>query len=55
MAGSALNWPPANFAALITDFAADGPVVITGTKSDQKYLGELDRLRDNPNVALVGR
>ena len=56
MAGSALNWPPEHFAALIERFAAGGPVVITGTKADQKYLAQLDRVKDLPEVRwLVDR
>ena len=50
MAGSALNWPPEFFATLITELAEDGPVVITGTKSDQKYLAALEPIKDNANV-----
>lgn len=55
MAGSALNWPPENFVELITQISKEMPVVITGTKMDQKYLQGIQSVRDLPNVKwLVG-
>lgn len=50
MAGSALNWPQENFVELITAMAAELPVVITGTKMDQKYLQGIASVRNLPNV-----
>lgn len=38
MGGSALNWPQESYIALIQQLAKEGPVVITGTASDQKFL-----------------
>ncbi|HMN69420.1 MAG TPA: glycosyltransferase family 9 protein, partial [Bdellovibrionales bacterium] len=38
MAGSALNWPQENYVRLIERLADETPVLITGTKADQKYL-----------------
>lgn len=56
MMGSALNWPTRNFRELIEKLSGGAPVVITGTKADGKYLGELDSLRENPRVVwLVDR
>lgn len=55
MAGSALNWPSENYRALITALAEKEPVVITGTKMDEKYLEPLKTLTDHPHVRwLVG-
>lgn len=50
MAGSALNWPIESFRALIERLAKDLPVVITGTRMDQKFLQGLESLRELPNV-----
>ena len=50
MAGSALNWPKENYLTLVESLAKDYPVLITGTKSDQKYLAGLEGLKDHPNV-----
>lgn len=50
MAGSALNWPQENFVALIERLSADTPVLITGTKADQKYLSGILKVKDLPNV-----
>ncbi len=50
MAGSALNWPPENFVALIERLSAESPVLITGTKADQKYLNGILKVKDLPNV-----
>lgn len=55
MFGSALNWPSENYRALIQRLAEMGPVVITGTKTDAKYLEPLKSLGDNVNIGwLVG-
>ena len=45
MAGSALNWPPENYARLIEELAKDGPVVVTGTAADRRYLAGLERVQ----------
>ncbi len=50
MAGSALNWPPENFVALIEKLALEMPVLITGTKSDHKYLAGVVSVKNLPNV-----
>lgn len=50
MGGSALNWPTASFRELIERFAREMPVVITGTKSDRKYLEPLESLRELKGV-----
>lgn len=50
MAGSALNWPQGNYLALIRQLAQEMPVLITGTKADQKYLTGLAGARDIPGV-----
>lgn len=50
MAGSALNWPPENYVELIRRLSLDKPVLITGTKSDQKYLAGVASVRDLPGV-----
>jgi len=50
MAGSALNWPKEYFEAIIKSLAKEMPVLITGTKMDQKYLAGLESLKDLPNV-----
>jgi heptosyltransferase I len=51
MAGSALNWPPDHYAALIRHLSAKGRVAVTGTRGD---LSILDRVRaslgDAPGV-----
>ncbi|MEZ0391220.1 MAG: glycosyltransferase family 9 protein [Pseudobdellovibrionaceae bacterium] len=41
MAGSALNWPQAHYNILIEKLINAGPVVITGTPSDDPYLTEI--------------
>lgn len=41
MAGSALNWPQSHYNILIEKLINAGPVVITGTKSDDPYLTEI--------------
>jgi ADP-heptose:LPS heptosyltransferase len=50
MAGSALNWPQDNFVELIEKLAREMPVLITGTKMDQKYLQGVMKVKDLPNV-----
>lgn len=50
MGGSALNWPADSFRELIEKLAREMPVVITGTKSDRKYLEPLRSLNGAPNV-----
>jgi ADP-heptose:LPS heptosyltransferase len=50
MGGSALNWPVDMFHELIVRLAQEMPVVITGTKSDDKYLEGLKDLRGTPGV-----
>lgn len=50
MGGSALNWPQQNFRELIARLAAETPVLITGTKADQKFLAGLESVREIPNV-----
>ncbi|MGZ3723799.1 MAG: glycosyltransferase family 9 protein, partial [Bdellovibrionales bacterium] len=55
MAGSALNWPSEYFVELIEKLALDLPVLITGTKMDNKYLQGIKSVRENPRVRwLVG-
>ena len=55
MAGSALNWPQSLYRELIETLAREAPVVITGTKADQKYLSALTPLKGTPGVHwLVG-
>ncbi|PIS10444.1 MAG: glycosyltransferase family 9 protein [Bdellovibrio sp. CG10_big_fil_rev_8_21_14_0_10_47_8] len=44
MAGSALNWPQEKYNSLIEKLVLLGPVVITGTKSDDPYLTEIKPL-----------
>lgn len=41
MWGSALNWPQAHYSILIEKLINAGPVMITGTEADMKYLGEI--------------
>lgn len=50
MGGSALNWPPEFFQELIERLSKDFPVLITGTKADQKYLNRLQAVKDLTNV-----
>ncbi len=50
MAGSALNWPQDFFNELIKKLALEGPVLITGTKMDKKYLQGVAEVKDLPNV-----
>ncbi len=50
MGGSALNWPPENFQELVERLSKDYPVLITGTKADQKYLNRLQKVKELPNV-----
>lgn len=50
MGGSALNWPPDLFCELITKLASEKPVLITGTKADQKFLNGILPVKDLPNV-----
>src|SRR5207253_1090070 len=50
MAGSALNWPAENFKILVEKLAGEMPVLITGTKADNKYLQALRPLADHPQV-----
>lgn len=51
MAGSALNWPSDRYEQLIEKLVAHGPVVITGTNSDEKYLAPLKpRWQKHPQV-----
>lgn len=50
MGGSALNWPADNYAALIRRLSQQGPVVLTGTKADQKHLDALKGVRELENV-----
>ncbi len=55
MAGSALNWPQEHYAKLIEKLADEKPVLITGTKMDEKYLSALESVKANRNVKwLVG-
>ncbi|MBX3022855.1 MAG: glycosyltransferase family 9 protein [Bdellovibrionales bacterium] len=53
MAGSALNWPAENFVTLIERLAERRPVLITGTKMDQKYLRAIEKVKGLPNVRWV--
>jgi ADP-heptose:LPS heptosyltransferase len=53
MGGSALNWPAENFSALIGSLAKEMPVVITGTKADQKFLNSLSSVKDQPAVVWL--
>ncbi len=41
MAGSALNWPSERYSELIEKLITHGPVLITGTSADEKYLAPL--------------
>ncbi len=50
MAGSALNWPQDSYVELGLRLSAELPLLITGTKSDRKYLTDLERLKDAPGV-----
>lgn len=50
MFGSALNWPADLYQQLIERLATEMPVVITGTKSDAKYLEQLQGLREHRGV-----
>ncbi len=50
MGGSALNWPSEFFAQLIEKLALEAPVVITGTKSDRKFLQPLKHLASHTGV-----
>lgn len=50
MAGSALNWPQDYYLELVKKLAQEMPVVITGTKADQKYLSGLLSVKDLANV-----
>lgn len=50
MAGSALNWPQKCYVELIEKMARDLPVVITGTRADEKYLVDIKTVKDVPNV-----
>lgn len=50
MAGSALNWPQENFVELIESLSHEMPVLITGTKMDQKYLQGIEKVRNLPHV-----
>lgn len=50
MGGSALNWPIENFREVILNLSADLPVVITGTKADQKFLKNLADMKDQKNI-----
>lgn len=55
MAGSALNWPSDSFRQLIEMLIEEGPVVITGTKMDTRYLEPLNSLANDSRVHwLVG-
>jgi heptosyltransferase I len=53
MGGSALNWPTAYYRELIEKLAKDNPVLITGTKADQKYLAGLEDLKGMTNVKWI--
>jgi ADP-heptose:LPS heptosyltransferase len=50
MAGSALNWSQTHFVELIERLKREMPVVITGTKMDQKFLTEVAALKGQPGV-----
>jgi heptosyltransferase I len=50
MAGSALNWPQENYFELIKRLSQELPVLITGTKMDEKYLKGLHGVKELPNV-----
>jgi heptosyltransferase I len=55
MAGSALNWPQDNYVELIERLAKEGPVLVTGTNADHKYLQTVSKVKDVQNVRwLVG-
>lgn len=55
MGGSAMNWPAENFVALINSLAAEGPVIITGTSADEKFLKLIRGSVSHANVRwLVG-
>lgn len=57
MAGSALNWPQENYLIWIEEFLKQNPdikILITGTKSDEKYLNLLrDAFHTNPSVQFL--
>lgn len=50
MSGSALNWPTNNYQELIYKITIHNKVVITGTQADQKYLSQLEHLKNDPQV-----
>lgn len=54
MAGSALNWPQANYNILIEKLVNAGTVVITGTAADEPYLNQIrPQWQANPNVRYL--
>lgn len=54
MAGSALNWPQANYNILIEKLINAGTVVITGTASDDPYLTEIrPQWKNHPQVRYL--
>jgi heptosyltransferase I len=50
MAGSALNWPQDHYRTLIENLASEGPVVVTGTQMDQKFLEPLADLQSRSQI-----
>jgi ADP-heptose:LPS heptosyltransferase len=51
MGGSALNWPAENYIDLIEALAKDGPVLVTGTATDHRFLVPIKASVANlPNV-----
>lgn len=54
MAGSALNWPQANYNILIEKLVNAGTVVITGTAADENYLSEIKpQWSNHPKVRIL--
>lgn len=54
MAGSALNWPQSSYNILIEKLINAGPVVITGTASDDPYLTEIKpQWEKNPRIRYL--
>jgi heptosyltransferase I len=41
MGGSALNWPVENYIEIIENLSKEGPVLITGTATDLKFIGPI--------------
>lgn len=54
MAGSALNWPMANYLQLIATVSEKNQVVITGTPADEPWLTEIkEKFKHHPRVLIL--